>query len=510
MSGAFLCLTAGLTWEACLEIIGHLLIDLFQGGVMGRLKFVVFIIVLVVVCAHAAVAGTLNVMDYGAKADRTTDDTAAIQAAIDESAKTVGSTVFMPAGKYRIEGTIHVREGVTLKGEFSGPATQIGTVLESVKGRGTDEGEGCIVMEPTSTLSGIAIVYPEQLAELQQPIKYPFAVKVNMYCKVEEVGLFNPYQGLDLDFAHASMVRNVWGEPLKTGIYADHISDVCRIENVHFWPYFTHGKPLRKWVQQNGTAFEFGRSDWHYMRDCFSFGYKIGYQFHASEEVPDVPGGNGGVTNGQFTGIGADSCEIGVDVQSCHEVGISITNSMFAPFATRDSCGIVLHDTNSGNVTLTNCNFWEVRGNAAKVEGGALTLSACNIHAWGVHDANEKPAFDLVNGRLNVTGCTVNKDGWFAKLAGEKSRAMISSNMGMEHLYVTSSIGRRAVFGANSPQIEGSPKIIGPDEEKKPAKDTTPAEDKKEDTPKDKEKPKDENGEEIDYDQEPWKMYPNL
>ena len=44
---------------------------------------------------------TVNVLDYGAVGDDNTDNTAAIQAAIDSLAG-VGGTVYVPAGIYKI------------------------------------------------------------------------------------------------------------------------------------------------------------------------------------------------------------------------------------------------------------------------------------------------------------------------------------------------------------------------------------------------------------------------
>ena len=44
----------------------------------------------------------LNVCDFGAKADQTTDDTAAFQAAIDAAHTAGGGSVFVPPGMYRL------------------------------------------------------------------------------------------------------------------------------------------------------------------------------------------------------------------------------------------------------------------------------------------------------------------------------------------------------------------------------------------------------------------------
>jgi hypothetical protein len=60
-----------------------------------------------------------NVLDYGAKGDGTTDDTAAIQAAIDACAANGGGTVYFPPGTYKITNTITVKKKVNLVGDHS-------------------------------------------------------------------------------------------------------------------------------------------------------------------------------------------------------------------------------------------------------------------------------------------------------------------------------------------------------------------------------------------------------
>lgn len=65
------------------------------------------------------VAVVVSVSDFGAVADGVTDDTAAIQAAIDAAA---GGAVLLPKGRYRVDGVLVVHEsGVVLRGEGSGP-----------------------------------------------------------------------------------------------------------------------------------------------------------------------------------------------------------------------------------------------------------------------------------------------------------------------------------------------------------------------------------------------------
>lgn len=411
---------------------------------------------LIIALALPADAAVVNVKDYGAKADGKTDDTPAFTSALQAAAKEEGSTVFAPAGRYVIAGTITIPFYTTLQGEYRGPGRQEGTTLLATGGRGKSNGPGCIACSGYSHIRNIAIEYPEQSADAAEPIPYPYAITMAGTTSVEEVFLYNAYQGILADEAPCSDIRKVWGEPLRVGITVDHALDICRVENVHFWPYFTQGKPLRKWVQANGVAFEFGRSDWQYCLNTFCYGYKTGYRFFRSPATgPHRPEG---VTNGNFLGIGADSCTVAVDVEDSFAVGVSITNGEFVSFNGEDCCAIRLHKSNTGNITLTNCNFWAVANTVAEVHGGGLNLSACNINDWGASfwqtDNPDTPCLVLTGGRVNVNGCTINRGGLIATLEGAGARALFTGNLSTEPLSVVSKIGNRALLAANSPTIE--------------------------------------------------------
>ncbi len=60
----------------------------------------------------------INVKDYGATGDGTTDDTTEIQAALDKASS--GGTVFFPVGDYLISASLNVKSDTTLRGEGYG------------------------------------------------------------------------------------------------------------------------------------------------------------------------------------------------------------------------------------------------------------------------------------------------------------------------------------------------------------------------------------------------------
>ena len=71
--------------------------------------------------------GVFNVKSHGAKADGTTDDTAAIQAAMDEAGK-LGGKVYLPPGKYMVRGTFKVPQGVHVEGAANAPVYSLSLI----------------------------------------------------------------------------------------------------------------------------------------------------------------------------------------------------------------------------------------------------------------------------------------------------------------------------------------------------------------------------------------------
>ena len=60
---------------------------------------------------------------------------------------------------------------------------------------------------------------------------------------------------------------------LRRGIYVDRIYDIGRIENVHWNPWWSMKPAVYNFQKQNGEAFIFERTDWHYVLNTFCFGY---------------------------------------------------------------------------------------------------------------------------------------------------------------------------------------------------------------------------------------------
>ena len=68
----------------------------------------------------------LNVRNFGARGNGKTDDTAAIQKALDAAGRQMGNVVLLPTGDYLIKGALNVPANVTLHGIFRAPVAGVG------------------------------------------------------------------------------------------------------------------------------------------------------------------------------------------------------------------------------------------------------------------------------------------------------------------------------------------------------------------------------------------------
>src|SRR5271166_6580157 len=115
-----------------------------------------------------------DLSSFGIKADGTTDDTAAIQKALDEAAKT-GATVLLPAARYLVKGSLKIPPGAGLEGIHNavmgqGPLT--GTVILTTAGRDKEDAAALFDMGSGTMVRGLMIFYPEQVATDVHP--YPW------------------------------------------------------------------------------------------------------------------------------------------------------------------------------------------------------------------------------------------------------------------------------------------------------------------------------------------------
>ncbi len=376
---------------------------------------------------------TYSVLDFGAKGDGKTDDTAAFQKALDAAGEAGGGVLYAPRGNYFFAGHLKVPNAVTLKGMWesvpshlglrnqgAAKPTDDGTTFLVTENRGKEDGAPFITLNTDSTLKGVVIYYPEQ-DPAEEPSPYPWTIAMRgKNPAVLAVELLNPYNGIDASHNERHLVRDVHGQPLRRGIFVDVIMDIGRIENVHFNPWWSMKPRLFKWQQEHGEAFIFGRSDWQYVLNTFCFGYNIGYKFVKT---------TAGQCNGNFLGIGADDCYTAVVVEDCAPFALLISNGEFVSFHGPDPTMVRVEATNSGSVRFVNCAFWGPCNQIAKVAGsGTVGFSDCTFVQWD-HKNEGRHALQVTGGTVLVRGCEFQANKPQIELGEKVRRAVISDNI---------------------------------------------------------------------------------
>jgi len=349
-------------------------------------------------------AAMVNAKEHGAIGDGEVDDTEALQNALNAAVEK-GPICYLPAGHYRINGSLAVPPGVTLCGASGGvPHSEhpIGTVLLAYGGKGNAEGVPLITLKPNAVIRNLVIHYPEQT--LPEVVAYPWTIRGDgEMCQVLDITITNPYQALDFGtkWNELHLIRNVFACPLKTGLFIDQCTDIGRVENVHFNPNFWTrmalepkypGGDIKGYLEKNLVGFRVGKTDWEYMTNCFVIFPNVGFHF---DDFGHGPG------NAVITQSGSDICPVSVQVDRVQDhAGVQFVNGQF--MAT-----IVVGEKNKGPVKLANCGFWgvpETKEQIVKHGPSSLILNGCHFTGW---DANKKgvPCVRADGGRMVVSGC---------------------------------------------------------------------------------------------------------
>ncbi len=378
------------------------------------------------------VVAAYSVADYGATGDGITDVTSIFQSRLNALGTLGGGTLWVPAGKYVIKGTLLIPKGITLRGDWKKPVkgqAVAGTILMAYSGRGNEDATPFITMQPSSAVIGVTIWYPEQLPGSITP--YPPAILFgdpafwgNDGCNVKNVTLVNAYSGAIFSRVNGGaspVINGLYGTPLSRGVEIDNIADVGRIEWIDFSPAYWAGSGLpnspvagssyANWIYQNGTGIVMRRNDWSYTSFVNIEGYKIG--FHAAPSVASA----GSTPNGHNYEMTFTNCKTGIFVEAGSNVGI-----MFARINTVNcDDGITVGPSVAGTIQLHTCTI-DANNNAIATNSSAtdarFVAQQCTIS----------------RGQVNIAGGTfAASDGDFNNSApqiilGKNARGIITGN----------------------------------------------------------------------------------
>lgn len=374
-----------------------------------------------------------SVQEFGAVGDGKTDDAAAIQSAIDAAAQK-GGKVVIPAGKYLVSGSLDIKTGVALTGVSEAPMAitpLLGTVILATGGRGDENKPALFEMKQSSTVQGLTVWYPEQKPDNIVP--YPWTIHmVGFDTTAENITLINSYNGIKTgpegNVRHR--IRSVYGCVLRRGLFVDSCTDIGRVENVQFHCHWwsspdTNGNwdLVYKYMGDNLEAFIFGRTDWEYVTNNFVFPAKIGYRFIKTDH---------GMCNGQFTGDGADSCQIAVQVDAIQPMGLLFTGGQFVSFLGDNPIEIIINPTCTGSVRFVNCAFWGPANHNAVIDSNGYTSFSDCYFSSSKQDAMDKPLLVVNSGRLQVQNSSFATAQPSIQLGPNVKHAIIQGNNGVK------------------------------------------------------------------------------
>jgi hypothetical protein len=265
-----------------------------------------------------------------------------------------------------------------------------------VEGAGSIEGTAFItLLGPNSTLEGITVFYPDQVIG-EKPVPYPWTVRGGggENVSIINVLLANPYQGVDFATNQAArhFVRGLYGQPLYKGIWVDQCYDIGRIQDVHFWPFWTGDQRIIDFTTTNGTTFIFQRTDWEVVEDIFSWGYHVGVEFSTSKH---------GAMNGQMTDINLDNVNVGFDVSATQPYAVLVSNLNIAN-AGAGTDHVAIWGRNSGKeaeLSIRGASFWGFIKQTLRWENsGAVSLSDAHLIPWNI----EHPMMEILAGRALI------------------------------------------------------------------------------------------------------------
>lgn len=445
----------------------------------------------------------INAQEMGADPTGQQDCTDVIQTSLN-TLKDVGGVVFLPAGRYKVEGTLKVPAGVTLRGEWRSPEDKglgKGTILMAYKGRGNEnsgQDDAFVFLEGASVLRDISVWYPEQVAGDIQP--YPATIGGKGHTVVLNVTLYNSYIGFYNDSCSSMMIRGLYGTVLKMGIYGADAFDIPRIERVRFDPSYwidsgltnapvdAGEQALLDYTRQNLIGIKGGQMDWGYWYDLEMNNLKYGVLLvHGNDAIGNIKVTNADVgiyiDNMSYPGLevsyadieaskaGIYYDEIGSDDPAAKDAAFDKNTLVVSASTFRGKgVGIQTMDITDYGLNLNDCTFESWGDNAVQMKGGHLI---CSNSTFQEKKAAFKLEFDvdqvILTGNSFKNATIMEGDSWSdndERLKRDDKCQDIPTTPAYEHDFIpeTKPAGHKLFNVEEYGAVKGTPQDI-PDED---------------------------------------------
>ncbi len=338
-----------------------------------------------------------NDAPFNAKNDGVTDNTDAIQNALNQASTDGGGIVFLPPGKYKVLGNLVIPSGVELKGsvDLSTTPTGTGSVLEVYAGKNDPNGTPFLKLSAGSGIRGIVFDYPEQISTMLPNIAtYPYCIQANgSDTYMVNIGMRAVYHGIDL-FTYKCdnhYVDFVAGHAFNNGIKVGSGSVGGKIYNTQFNVIaYACGNESKfgEWPNSpaagNAKAYEYGfdHFDFLILGNCqdellyndFHYGSQNGIILTDEEGVG--PSGNS-------VGYGIDGSRNAMVIEGLGSGGFDFINSQIVAIGDQNTKYIQTDSGFTSEMNLFNADFWGNPTQGITLGGGNLNLQSANFNQPG-------------------------------------------------------------------------------------------------------------------------------
>lgn len=339
--------------------------------------------------------GSVSVRQFGAKGDGATNDTVAIQNAVNSV-----NDIVIPSGTYRIIDKIDIPSGKRVRGlgkhktiihigsDFNLAATGVLVLQQNAEPGALIEDLSLIFIQPDTAIRASLIQYPSAIRAVDVP---RFSIR--------RVRIELAWNGINMTGnSGGAVIDDLEISAFNTDIDIDGSLDSIKISKLHVWPFGLTTRSLLYSLYESNlhTGIKSGRCDDFHLSDSIFFSLAIATNFYQSAL---------GSTFGNITGVDFDD-RGGLNVSA----GSLTINGCYFTLGKTDA---VISNITGGSVAFDGCIASMIavpNGGTAVIVTGVDTQITWDggLVGMGSLDATFISGGD--NCRLNVVGPQINRD----------------------------------------------------------------------------------------------------